>query len=237
MTVHFGRAAFELVDLVALVPPERLGDPGLGEWTLRELIGHTSRALSTVVAYLAQPAPLDVTVHSASEYLEVVLRQRGDDAAIAARGRESAELLGDDVVGAVADLAVASVEAVERAGLDRLVAIGEPGAGLSMRLDEYLRTRSFELTVHGIDIADAAGVAWAPPQRAPHRRPAPGGGERIRPRHGRGGAALPHRPPPGRGARGHHARGRLSSSDPHPGGRAHPADRLEAYLTATEGRS
>lgn len=163
MTVHFGRAAFELVDLVALVPPERLGDPGLGEWTLRELIGHTSRALSTVVAYLAQPAPLDVTVHSASEYLEVVLRQRGDDAAIAARGRESAELLGDDVVGAVADLAVASVEAVERAGLERLVAIGEPGAGLSMRLDEYLRTRSFELTVHGIDIADAAGVAWAPP--------------------------------------------------------------------------
>lgn len=163
MTVHFGRAAFELADLVALVPPERFGDPGLGEWTLRELIGHTSRALSTVLAYLGQPAPLEVTVHSASEYLEVVLRQRGDDAAIATRGRESAELLGDDVVGAVVDLATASVEAVERAGLERIVAIGEPAAGLSMRLDEYLRTRVFELTVHGIDIADAADVAWTPP--------------------------------------------------------------------------
>jgi hypothetical protein len=32
-----------------------------------------------------------------------------------------------------------------------------------MRLEEYLRTRVFELTVHCVDIADAAGLAWAPP--------------------------------------------------------------------------
>ncbi len=164
MTVHFGRAAFELVDLVAAVPPDRLGGPGLGEWTLRELIGHTSRALSTVVAYLAQPEPFDISVASADEYLEVVLRQRGDDDAIAARGRQSAELLGDDPVGAVLDLATTAVEAVDRAGLDRLIAIGDAADGISMRLGEYLRTRVFELTVHGLDIADAAGVAWAPPR-------------------------------------------------------------------------
>lgn len=163
MTVHFGRAAFELVDLVAAVPPDRLGGPGLGVWTLRELIGHTSRALSTVVGYLAQPEPSETTVESASDYLEVVLRQRGDDDAIAARGRQSAELLGDDPVGAVLDLATAAVEAVDRVGLDRLVAIGDVADGIAMRLDEYLRTRVFELTVHGIDIADAAGVTWAPP--------------------------------------------------------------------------
>lgn len=163
MTVHFGRAAFELVDLVALVPAERLDGPGLGEWTLRELIGHTSRAISTVVGYLAQPAPLEPTVHSASEYLEVVLRQRGDDAAIAARGRESAEMLGDDPVGAIADLAAAAVEAIDRAGLDRLVTIGAASDDLAMPLAEYLRTRVFELTVHGLDIADAAGIAWTPP--------------------------------------------------------------------------
>lgn len=163
MTVHFGRAAFELVDLVALVPAERLDGPGLGEWTLRELIGHTSRALSTVTAYLAQPAPLEPTVHAASEYLDVVLRRRGDDRAIAARGRESAAMLGDDPVGAIADLAAAAVEAVDRAGLDRLVSIGAASDGIAMRLDDYLRTRVFELTVHGVDIADAAQVAWAPP--------------------------------------------------------------------------
>ncbi|MGC5076079.1 maleylpyruvate isomerase N-terminal domain-containing protein [Agrococcus sp. DT81.2] len=163
MTVHFGRAAFELVDLIELVPAERLDGPGLGEWTLRELIGHTSRAMSTVVRYLEQPAPFEPTVHSASEYLDVVLRQRGDDEAIAARGRESAELLGDDLVGAIADLATAAVEAVDRVGLDRLVAIGAPSDAIAMRLGEYLRTRVFELTVHGLDIADAAGLAWAPP--------------------------------------------------------------------------
>ena len=90
MTVLFARAATEFATLVSFVPRDRFEGPGLGEWTLRELIGHTSRALSTVVDYLAQPAPPQITVGSATEYLEVVLRQRGDDEAIMLRGRTAA---------------------------------------------------------------------------------------------------------------------------------------------------
>ncbi|WP_306233149.1 maleylpyruvate isomerase family mycothiol-dependent enzyme [Agrococcus beijingensis] len=163
MSVHFGRAAFELVDLVDRVPRERLDRPGLGEWSLRELIGHTSRAISTVVDYLAQPEPAEVTVHSACEYLEVVLRQQGDDEAIELRGRAAAQQLGDDPATAIAELASAAVAAVDAVGLDRLIAVGLPAAGVAMRLEEYLRTRVFELTVHGVDIADAAGLDWTPP--------------------------------------------------------------------------
>ncbi|HET8867281.1 MAG TPA: maleylpyruvate isomerase N-terminal domain-containing protein [Agrococcus sp.] len=162
MTVLFARAATEFATLVSFVPRDRFEGPGLGEWTLCELIGHTSRALSTVVDYLAQPAPPQITVGSATEYLEVVLRRRGDDEAIMLRGRTAAAALGDDPASAIAELATAAVHAVEAAGTDRLIAVGGGPDPVAMALGEYLRTRAFELTVHGIDIADAAGLEWAP---------------------------------------------------------------------------
>ncbi|WP_404312550.1 maleylpyruvate isomerase N-terminal domain-containing protein [Agrococcus terreus] len=158
---RFGEAASGFATLVDLVPAERLDGPGLGTWTLRELIGHTARALSTVVDYLALPEPAEATIGSAAEYLEVVLRQAGDDAAIEARGRAAAAALGDDLVARIGWLAGDAWAAVQASDPHRLVAVGSGGAH-AMRLDEYLNTRCFELTVHGIDIADAAGVDWRP---------------------------------------------------------------------------
>lgn len=162
MPVQFATAASDLARVVALVPPERLDGPGLGAWSLRELIGHAKRAISTVTAYLALPAPPSATVPSAAEYLEVVLRQRGDDEAILLRGRAAGAALGDDPAGEIEALAIEATAAVDAAGPDRLVTVGSGPDPVAMRLDEYLRTRVFELTVHGIDIADAAGVAWRP---------------------------------------------------------------------------
>ncbi|WP_347755774.1 maleylpyruvate isomerase N-terminal domain-containing protein [Agrococcus sp. ProA11] len=162
MTVDFGMAASEFCALVERVPHEALDGPGLGEWSLRELIGHTSRAISTVSEYLAAPSPAVSTVHSASEYLEVVLRQQGDDRAIAERGRAAAAQLGDDAAGAIAALAADAIRAVGAAAPDRLLTVGSDGS-VAMPLQEYVRTRVFELTVHGIDIADAARLTWTPP--------------------------------------------------------------------------
>jgi uncharacterized protein (TIGR03083 family) len=34
------------------------------------------------------------------------------------------------------------------------------------RIQDYLRTRTFEVVVHSIDIARAAGIEWHPPDRA-----------------------------------------------------------------------
>ncbi|ERG64491.1 hypothetical protein L332_08510 [Agrococcus pavilionensis RW1] len=161
MAVRFDDAVSDLAELVRQVPRERLDGAGLGEWTLRELIGHTSRAITTVTAYLAQPEPAEVTIHSASEYLEVVLRQRGDDEAIMLRGRAAGAALGDDLAAEIEAMHVEAATAIAAAGLDRRIAIGGDPT-VSMRLGEYLRTRAFELTVHGIDIADAAGVEWSP---------------------------------------------------------------------------
>ena len=35
---------------------DRWSEPGLGEWDIRALVGHTSRSLVTVEVYLARPA-------------------------------------------------------------------------------------------------------------------------------------------------------------------------------------
>ena len=44
----FAEAARTFVALVARIPQNRWNGPGLGEWNLRSLVGHTSRSLVTV---------------------------------------------------------------------------------------------------------------------------------------------------------------------------------------------
>ena len=49
-------AAGLFVNTVEQVRPTQWEQPGLGIWTVRDLVGHTSRALLTVEMYLAKPA-------------------------------------------------------------------------------------------------------------------------------------------------------------------------------------
>src|SRR3954471_2227545 len=51
----FADAARWFVRTTALVG-DRWNRPGLGEWDVRALVGHTSRSLLTVETYLARPA-------------------------------------------------------------------------------------------------------------------------------------------------------------------------------------
>jgi hypothetical protein len=53
----FTDAARWFVQMVPLVG-ERWNRPALGEWDVRALVGHTSRALLTVEMYLDRPPPL-----------------------------------------------------------------------------------------------------------------------------------------------------------------------------------
>lgn len=153
--VDFPLAAHELVALVHRVPRERLDGPGLGEWSLRELIAHASRAVTVVPGYIVGD-DRPITAPTAEAYFRVMLDTVGDDAAVAERGRQESRLLGDDVATAVERRATDALARVPASGR---VAVGD----VVMDLGEYLRTRVLELTVHGIDIADAAGLAWEPP--------------------------------------------------------------------------
>src|SRR3954463_4308468 len=95
----FADAAAAFVRTAAQVG-DRWQQPGLGEWDVRALVGHTSRSLLTVEAYLDRPAA-GVEVASAGDYLRRT-RAVAAGPAVAARGREAGAALGAEPADAVA---------------------------------------------------------------------------------------------------------------------------------------
>ena len=98
----FADAASEFVRTAALVG-DRWQEPGLGEWDVRALVGHTSRSLLTVEEYLARPATT-VEVPSAPAYYAATSAMAAGPG-VAARGVAAGQALGDDPATAVAGLA------------------------------------------------------------------------------------------------------------------------------------
>jgi uncharacterized protein (TIGR03083 family) len=150
----FVDAAESFLRLVRQIRPDQWDLPGLGEWSVRDLVGHTSRAISTVEVYLDDDAPTEVTVPTAEEYYLRVFDGHTDNAAVAARGRAAGAELGDDAAGRIHASLSRVREKIALQPSGRLVAIGS----LAVPLDEYLRTRQFELVVHGLDLARATGI-------------------------------------------------------------------------------
>lgn len=147
----FGEAAAWFVASVAKVG-DRWNLPGLGEWDVRDLVGHTSRSLLTVEAYLAKPAAR-VDVESATAYYAVTRAiAAGPD--VAQRGRDAGAALGADPASAVATIAERVVPLVTGMNGDVLLTTVAGG----MRLSDYLPTRTFELVVHTADLAVALGL-------------------------------------------------------------------------------
>src|SRR6266536_5571585 len=94
----FTDAAEWFVRTAALVG-DRWNRPGLGEWDLRALVGHTSRSLLTVETYLARPAAA-AEVASATDYFRAT-RAIAASPDVAGRGRQAGCALCDDPAGAV----------------------------------------------------------------------------------------------------------------------------------------
>jgi len=157
-------AARVFLALAERIEPEQFDRPGLGVWTVHELLGHTSRAITTVETYLTanvDSAPgagslpdAEVTVPDAETYYREVFATYTDHAAVARRGAEAAARLGDDP---------AAVIAADLARTELLLRQQHPTATITigtmtLPLEQYLRTRTFELVVHGLDLARATGL-------------------------------------------------------------------------------
>ena len=54
---RYAGAAQAFLELAGQVPHQAWSRPALGEWDVRALTGHTSRALTTVETYLGTRAP------------------------------------------------------------------------------------------------------------------------------------------------------------------------------------
>lgn len=174
----FAAASSGFVELVASCPVARLSEPALGEWSLRDVIGHASRAYLTLEDYLAvgrsgrapelasgrtagtaqlgptgPTGPIVPRLDGPTAYLQASRHGLADPAAVRERGRLAGEALGPAPAEAVGSLA-ARVGALLAATPGTAVVATPVGR---MVLADYLPTRAFELTVHGLDIARAVG--------------------------------------------------------------------------------
>ena len=160
-TTDFETAAHSFLDLVAEVKVSQWSEPALGVWDVRSLVGHTGRAITVVEQYLlADPAP-EVTTPDAETYYVEVLGEYTDNDAIAARGVEAGKALNENSGAEFEATLGRALALIEENGPGRIVAIGPIG----IPLGEYLRTRVFELVVHGMDIAKATNQPHGIPDR------------------------------------------------------------------------
>ena len=154
-------AATFFVDTVRQIGSDGWYRPALGEWTVRDLVGHTHRALVTVENYLEMPVET-VEITRPVDYYVRAAASLGDPAKVAARGRAAGEALGADPIVAVRAAAQRVLARVTREADDAL--LGTPVGGI--RLIDYLPSRVLELTVHTRDIAAALQLDQDPPPGA-----------------------------------------------------------------------
>lgn len=157
----FGKPGTLFVDTVARLPLDALDHPGLGVWSIRELIGHTCRALLTVEQY-AGLSSSSGRLDGPADYFIEALRDETIHDAVADRAKASVAALGDQPASAVAEIIGRVIQLVD--SLPDEHPVGTPMG--QMTLAGYLPTRTFEMVVHTLDLARAAGLAVEVPASA-----------------------------------------------------------------------
>lgn len=150
----FGIAATWFVGAVRAVEDHQWDLPGVGEWTVRELVAHTVRAFRTVDQYLDGTARDPTPLPSAAAYFRTVLAEDDPHRHIAERARREVPDLGDEPVGVAEELADRVSRIIDRAPAPTLV---HTFVGV-IALPDYLATRVVELVVHTLDLAAALGL-------------------------------------------------------------------------------
>jgi Mycothiol maleylpyruvate isomerase N-terminal domain len=141
----FRAASRFFVDCVAAVPVDQYQTPWSDDWRILDLIGHGNRANLLPVEYYERPVPA-----AGPEYL------RPEN--IAVRAKQAVREMGDNPVAAVRAASDRVLAVVASAPDDATV--GTPFG--EQALDAYLRSRTAELVLHGLDL----GTDVEPPPTA-----------------------------------------------------------------------
>jgi uncharacterized protein (TIGR03083 family) len=154
--MNYEQAVNGFIRLVTSVNGAHWSRPALGVWTVRDLVGHTSRALLTVESYLDPTSTTDdPSLPDAVAYFRAApAGTLADPQAVAKRGRQAGAALGDRPAAAVATIAERVLALVD--GVDDDALVRTPIN--TMTLIGYLPTRTFELVVHSLDLAAATNV-------------------------------------------------------------------------------
>jgi uncharacterized protein (TIGR03083 family) len=156
----YATAARSFARLVDAIEDGQWDGPGLGEWDLRSLVGHTSRSLTTVATYLLTTAEREDIASARDYYVRANAAAAAmGQSAVAERGRKAGRDLGVDPAAAVDTLVESVLDQLANAEDGLIHVIG----GLGIRLSEYLPTRTFELAVHSLDIAAAVDISFTLP--------------------------------------------------------------------------
>jgi uncharacterized protein (TIGR03083 family) len=157
-------AASWCIETVALLPDDAWQRPGLGDWDVRSLVGHTSRSFTTVVNAINTPAATEELATAEEYFLTAAKPSKMLAEAVRDRGFAAGRDLGARPGERFRELFETTQEAIENTGNPLVTSL----LG-GIRLNEYLRTRTFELVVHGLDIQhalttpDSPSPAFAPP--------------------------------------------------------------------------
>lgn len=154
LTTTFVTSAAWLADVVEQVPAASLDNPGLGEWSMHELIAHAMRAITTATDSMqsASDTSSQPSFATAVAYVRTTAAVEDVHAQVAERGRNSAfELPRTDIADTVRNELANATGLMRHAPLPNVVKC----FGGTIPLDEYLRTRILELIVHGRDIQRA----------------------------------------------------------------------------------
>ena len=133
------------------------------EWNVKELLAHMFRDLEQIVVVLAERASGDPDADAVSYWRRYDPVVDGRSISDRARARAAAYRRGHELAIVWDDMWRHVLELAE----------GEPPAlvvstwGPRMTLDHYLRTRALEITVHGMDLAEALDLdPWTTPEGA-----------------------------------------------------------------------
>jgi hypothetical protein len=144
---------------------ERWDEPSaLPEMTVGALAGHSARAAIRAEELLNDDPPGDgaAAISAAQYYLRLEgLSDRTSALSVGIRERADAEAAAgvDDLLWRIGECIARLQERLEQEPAERLVA----AFTWAMRLDDYLRTRVVELTVHIDDLASSIGVPTPQP--------------------------------------------------------------------------
>lgn len=159
LRADYAEAGRALIAAAAGVAVDGWERPGLGEWTVRDLVGHAGRSFVTVSQYLRTGSGQAVEVDHAFDYVRALALVAVDPGAVTERGREAGRALGADPVQTLrewCDQALADVEAnTDDAPCATLAGV--------MRLIDFLPSRVFELVVHADDLRRAVGLSVEAP--------------------------------------------------------------------------
>lgn len=148
----FAAAASVFEDTVRAIDEQQLTEPGLGEWTVLQLLAHTCRAFLTIEQTLSAVDERSPPIPDTATYFRVALDQNpAIHAQIAARAADTVPALGVQPLTGALDIA-GRARALVDATPDEASVAHFTGR---MRFIDYLPSRIVELVLHTLDLQRA----------------------------------------------------------------------------------